>query len=121
MGVDLAGIIPRKEIDFSYLKNKIVGVDAFNTIYQFLSSIRGQDGNYLMDSRGDITSHLQGLLSRNLNLISKGIKLVYVFDGKAPKLKWKEKEARSERKAFAQQMYKEAVDEENLDDMYKYS
>lgn len=121
MGVDLGGIIPRKEIDFNYLRNKSVAVDAFNALYQFLSSIRGQDGNYLMDSKGRVTSHLQGLFARSLNLMGKGIKLVYVFDGAPPKLKIRENLERSERKVFAEQKYKEAVSEEDLDAMYKYS
>src|SRR3989338_10989278 len=121
MGVDLGSIVPRKEIDFSYLKNKTVAVDAFNAIYQFLSSIRGQDGSYLMDSQGRVTSHLQGLFSRTLNLMGKGIKLVYVFDGEAPKLKLAEREERFGRKYEAEQKYQEAVDEENIEDMNKYS
>lgn len=121
MGVNLTGIVPRKEIDFDFLKNKSVAIDAFNAIYQFLSSIRGRDGNYLMDSKGGVTSHLQGLFSRSLNLMGKGIKLVYVFDGKPPELKFKEREARRERKALAEDKYKEAASEDNIDDMYKYS
>ena len=121
MGVDLAGIILRKEIDFNYLKNKSVAIDAFNALYQFLSSIRGQDGSYLMDSKGRVTSHLQGLFARSLNLMGKGIKLVYVFDGEPPKLKIKENIKRSERKLGAEERYKEAVSEEDLDAMYKYS
>ncbi len=121
MGVDLGSIIPRKEINFDYLKNKSIAIDTFNALYQFLSSIRGQDGSYLMDSKGRVTSHLQGLFARSLNLMGKGIKLVYVFDGKAPKLKFREQEERSERKVIAEQKYKESLDEENLDNMYKYS
>ena len=121
MGVDLGSIVPRKEIDFGYLKNKSVAIDAFNALYQFLSSIRGQDGSHLMDSKGKVTSHLQGLFSRNLNLMTKGIKLVYVFDGEAPKLKFREQLERRERKIVAEQKYKEAVSEEDLDEMYKYS
>ncbi len=121
MGVDLGGIVPRKEIDFSYLSNKVVAIDAFNALYQFLSSIRGQDGNSLMDSRGNVTSHLQGLFTRSLNLMSKGIKLVYVFDGVSPRLKYKEQQERSLRKITAEQKYQTAVDDEDLDAMYKYS
>ncbi len=121
MGVNLTGIVPREEIDFSYLKNKSVAVDAFNTIYQFLSSIRGADGSYLMDSKGRTTSHLQGLLSRNLNLMAKGIKLVYVFDGEAPKLKHLERVRRAELKHSAEEKYREAVSEEDIDAMNKYS
>jgi flap endonuclease-1 len=121
MGVDLGSTVPRKEINFDYLKNKSVGVDAFNAIYQFLSSIRGYDGSNLMDKQGRITSHLQGIFSRNLNLMGKGIKLVYVFDGKAPALKLTEQMARRDRKIGAEQKYKDALDEEDLDAMYKYS
>src|SRR3989338_8920311 len=121
MGVNLGQIVTRKEIDFDYLRNKSVAVDAFNTIYQFLSSIRGKDGSYLMDSKRRVTSHLQGLIARNLNLMSKGIKLVYVFDGEPPKLKFKEAQERSERKILAEQKYKEAVNEEDIEAMQKYS
>jgi len=47
--------------------------------------------------------------------------LVYVFDGEAPKLKLSERESRISRKVIAQQKYKEAIAEENIEDMYKYS
>ena len=121
MGVKLGDIVEKKEINFDYLKGKIVGVDAFNAIYQFLSSIRGADGSLLQDSNGNVTSHLQGLFSRTLNLMGKGIKLVYVFDGEAPELKYEEKEARLARKQKAKTKYEEAVNEENIDLMNKFS
>ena len=121
MGVNLGDIIIRKEISFEYLRNKIVAVDAFNCLYQFLASIRGADGTPLKDSNGNITSHLQGLFSRSLNLMAKGIKLVYVFDGEPPELKYGEIEGRIERKEGAVKKYKEAVDSEDIENMYKYS
>jgi flap endonuclease-1 len=121
MGVNLGNIIVKKEIDFSYLKNKKVAVDAFNCLYQFLASIRGADGTPLKDSNGNITSHLQGLFSRSLNLMSKGIKLVYVFDGEPPELKYSEIKSRVERKEEAVKKYKEAIDSEDIENMYKYS
>src|SRR3989344_2223662 len=121
MGVNLTGIVPRKEITFDDLKGKIIAIDAFNALYQFLSSIRGYDGSPLKDNKGRITSHLQGLFSRTLNLMSKGLKLIYVFDGEPPELKWEEIHKRSEKKVEAKYKYNEAVDEENINDMYKYS
>src|SRR3989344_5583281 len=121
MGVDLGKIVSRNEIKFEDLKGKIVGVDAFNALYQFLSSIRGADGSLLQDSKGNITSHLQGLFSRTLNLMGKGIKLVYVFDGESPELKFEEKEARQARKAEAKSKYEEAVDDEDISLMNKFS
>ena len=121
MGVDLGKIVPKKEIKFEDLNGKIIGVDAFNALYQFLSSIRGADGSLLQDSGGNVTSHLQGLFSRTLNLMGKGLKLVYVFDGDSPLLKYEEKEARLARKAEAKIKYQDAVDNENLDLMSKFS
>jgi flap endonuclease-1 len=59
MGVDLGSIVPRTEIKFEDLKHKSVAIDAFNALYQFLSSIRGYDGSPLMNSKGGVTSHLQ--------------------------------------------------------------
>ncbi len=81
MGLQIGDIVPRKEIKFEELKNKVIAVDAFNAIYQFLSSIRQPDGTPLMDSKVRVTSHLSGLFYRNMALLSEGIKLIYVFDG----------------------------------------
>ena len=53
--------------------------------------------------------------------MQKGIKLVYVFDGKSPDLKQKEKERRKEIKIFSEQKYEEAKINENVDEMKKYA
>src|SRR3989337_4381414 len=87
MGLNIKDIIPRKEIEMSDLKNKLVFVDAYNMLYQFLSTIRQPDGTPLMDNKRRVTSHLSGIFYRNVNLLSEGIRLVYVFDGKPPELK----------------------------------
>ena len=55
------------------LKGKTIAVDAFNALYQFLSSIRQYDGTPLQDKNGKITSHLSGLFYRNLNQESRSI------------------------------------------------
>src|SRR5659263_653611 len=68
MGVDLGDLFERKEIEFSDLKGKIIAIDAYNTLYQFLSIIRQRDGTPLIDSHGEITSHLSGFLYRTTNL-----------------------------------------------------
>ena len=84
MGVKLADIIIKNDISFEDLKNKRIAVDFSNVVYQFLSNIRQADGTLLMDQNGNITSHLVGLFSRTSNLMEKGIKICYVFDGKPP-------------------------------------
>src|SRR3990167_78755 len=91
MGVNIAGLFPKKEISLDDLKGKIIVIDFMNVVFQFLASIRQRDGTPLMDSAGNITSHLQGLFNRSVSLLEKGIKPIFAFD------------------------------EEDLDSMYKYS
>jgi len=120
MGLNIRDIIPRTEIDFSKLKGKIICVDAFNTLYQFLSTIRQPDGTPLMDNKKRITSHLSGIFYRNVNLLLEGIKLVYVFDGTPPELKYKTGEKRQESRDLAKEKYNKAKQEENIDMMRRY-
>ena len=121
MGLQIGGIVPRKEVTFAELKGKIIAVDAFNAIYQFLSSIRQPDGTPLMDSKRRVTSHLSGLFYRNIALLSEGIKLIYVFDGEYHILKGRTHELRQEAKDIAKVKYEEAVEEEDIEAMGKYS
>lgn len=87
MGVDLGDLFERKEIELSELKGKVIAIDAYNTLYQFLSIIRQRDGTPLIDSHGEITSHLSGFLYRTTNLVEEGIKPIFVFDGTPPEFK----------------------------------
>ena len=121
MGLQIGNIVPRKEVKFSDLKGKIIAVDAFNAIYQFLSSIRQPDGTPLMDSKGRVTSHLSGLFYRNISLLSEGLRLIYVFDGEYHPLKEKTHEIRQGAKDIARENYEKAVEEEDIEAMGKYS
>lgn len=121
MGIKLTDVIVKKEIEFDDLKGKKIAVDFSNAVYQFLSSIRQRDGTPLMDSHGNITSHLVGLFSRTTNLMNRGVKLCYVFDGKPPALKAKVKKERIQRKEIAYEKYKKAVKKKDIESMYKYS
>jgi len=120
MGLNISEIIPRREMNISELKGKIVCVDAFNTLYQFLSSIRQPDGTPLMDSQKRITSHLSGIFYRNTNLLSEGIKLVYVFDGIPPEQKVRTFKRRKEGRDIAQERYKEASEDQDFQKMKRY-
>ena len=108
MGVNISELLEPKKTSLEVLSGKIVAVDAYNTLYQFLSIIRQPDGTPLKDSSGRTTSHLSGLIYRTTNLIEKGIKPVFVFDGKPSELKGKVIEARSERKEEAKRRWEEA-------------
>lgn len=120
MGLNIREIIPRKEIEISDLKGKLLCIDAFNTLYQFLSTVRQPDGTPLMDNKKRITSHLSGIFYRNVNLLSEGMKLIYAFDGKAPDLKAKTWEKRSEGRATAKARYEEAKQGEDFEGMKRY-
>ncbi|MBU0762330.1 MAG: flap endonuclease-1 [Candidatus Altiarchaeota archaeon] len=121
MGVNLKDIVDAKQINYADLSGKTVAVDALNSLYQFLASIRQPDGTPLMDSKGNVTSHLSGLLYRTTNLIKFGIKPVYVFDGEPSELKKKTLQKRREAKEEAQKKWEQAKSEGRIDDALKYS
>ena len=80
MGVNLKDLLVKETIGFDELKGKVVTVDSFNMLYQFLTTIRTPDGKPLTDSKGNVTSHLIGLFNRTTKFMAKGIKPVFVFD-----------------------------------------
>lgn len=109
MGVNFKDLIPKTPVKLEDLGGKIIAIDAFNAIYQFLSIIRQPDGTPLKDSSGKITSHLSGLFYRTSNLVEMGIKPIYVFDGIPPTLKAAEIERRKQVKVEAVASYAKAV------------
>lgn len=121
MGLQIGDIVPRTALEFKDLQGKIIAVDAFNALYQFLSSIRQPDGTPLMDSKQRVTSHLSGLFYRNIALMSEGIKLAYVFDGAYHELKGKTHEIRGAAKEAMREKYADARDEEDIEAMGRYS
>lgn len=121
MGVSITNILKKRECRFEELQSKILVVDGFNILYQFLTTIRARDGTPLTDSKGQVTSHLIGLFGRTTTLMSKGLKLVFVFDGESPELKKKERERRRALKDDAQQKFDAAQASEDVDEMRKYA
>jgi flap endonuclease-1 len=121
MGVALTELLLIKEIDLEFLRNKVLVVDAPMWLYQFLSSIRQRDGSLLVDSKGNVTSHLMGLFTRISNLAQKNIKLAFVFDGEPPKLKHLTLEKRKEMKLEAEKKFEKAKEKEDLELMKKYA
>ena len=121
MGLHIGDIVPRHEIQLSALKGKVLAVDAFNVIFQFLSSIRQPDGTPLMDSQGRVTSHLSGLFNRNAALLKEGIRLIYVFDGEYHPLKSKTHALRQAVKDKAREAHAAAVADEDFIEAGKYA
>lgn len=109
MGVKLKDIVEPESISFKDLEGRTVSIDAFNTLFQFLSTIRQHDGRPLTDENGNITSHLSGILYRNSSMIEKDIKPIYIFDGQAPELKSETQAKRREIRDEAEKIYKDAL------------
>jgi flap endonuclease-1 len=116
MGVQISNILPKKEIELVSLSGKILAVDAFLWLHQFLSIIRQRDGMPLMDSKGRTTSHLSGLFYRSAKLLENNIRLVWVFDGEKPDLKTMTIEQRKERKEEAYKQWQQALSLGNLEE-----
>ena len=109
MGVQFGDIVDARKISIPDLAGEMVAFDGNNILYQFLSIVRGSDGQPLRDRQGNITSHLSGLMYRNSNLMEAGIKIVYVFDGKPHRFKYKVLEKRREVRKKAKKSYDKAV------------
>ena len=103
MAVDIGKLVSevKEQISLEDLSGKVIAIDAYNTIYQFLSIIRQPDGSPLVDSRNRVTSHLSGLLYRTINLLEARVTPVFVFDGMPPLLKRRTLEARANRRENA--------------------
>ena len=121
MGVNIKDLLVRKEIKVDDLKNKVLVVDTFNVLYQFLTTIRQRDGSLLTDSNNNVTSHLIGLFSRTSSLMQSGLKLAFVFDGEPPELKRTERERRKKQKQEAKIKYDDALEKKDLELMKKYA
>ncbi|HYM40588.1 MAG TPA: flap endonuclease-1 [Thermoplasmata archaeon] len=110
MGVILSDIVSPEKRALEDFSGKVLAIDAFNTLYQFLAIIRQPDGTPLMDGQGRITSHLSGLIYRLSNFVAAGIRPVFVFDGEPPRLKARTISERDEVKVRAEREWKEAVE-----------
>jgi flap endonuclease-1 len=121
MGVDVRELLIKHPIKLEDLSGKKIAVDAFNSLYQFLAIIRQIDGKPLMDSKGNVTSHLSGLFYRTINLIEADIKPVFVFDGKAPEEKAAVQEAREVIREAAREKFAKALEKGEIEEAKKFA
>jgi len=102
----------------SYFGRK-VAIDASTAIYQFLIAIR-QGDQQLTNDKGEVTSHVAGMFYRTVRLVEKGIKPVYVFDGKPPSMKSGELAKRTERREEAEKKLAVAQEAGDQGEVAKY-
>ena len=120
MGIQLTQLVNGEVISLEDLFGKVVAIDAFNWVYQFLSIIRQPDGTPLKDSKDRVTSHLSGLYYRTLKLMEAGIKPVYVFDGKPPEFKAVGQRRRDVREEAARE-WKLALEKQDYEAASRYA
>lgn len=120
MGVALKDLVAdyRTPVSWESLAG-VAAIDANNTLYQFLSIIRQPDGTPLMDEKGRVTSHLSGILFRSVNLLQKGIRPIFIFDGKPHPLKGGTIEERRAIRQEAGEKWQEALERGDLEEAYK--
>jgi len=110
MGVLLTPIVVRHATSLEALRGRSVAIDGNLELYQFLSIMRTRDGRPLEDSKGRITSHLNGMAFRTTRLIADyDIRPVFVFDGPPPELKREEIRKRREAREKSIREYEAAV------------
>jgi flap endonuclease-1 len=120
MGVALRDIITEYKIPVTWESLPgVAAIDANNALYQFLTIIRQPDGTPLMDSKGRVTSHLSGILFRMTSFMEKGIKPVFVFDGKPAALKQATVDERRKIRSEAGEKWKEAVERGDTEEAYR--
>ncbi|KAI9474974.1 Elongation of fatty acids protein 2 [Coemansia sp. RSA 989] len=107
-----------RTVEMQHLVGRKVAVDASTSLYQFLVAVRSE-GQNLMTSEGQTTSHLVGLLYRTVNMLENGLKPVYVFDGKPPVLKGAELEKRREKRIKAEASLQAAEEEGDQEEALK--
>jgi len=110
LGFNLSPLVVKRELRLDDLKGRSLAVDANNMLYQFLALIRMRDGRPFTDSKGNVTSHLVGLLLRTTRLMADyAMRPVFVFDGKPPALKMRTLEARRQYREKARKEWEVAV------------
>ena len=118
----IADIAPEaiREVELKSLFGRRIAIDASMSIYQFLIAIRNRD-QLMTNESGETTSHLIGLFYRTIKLLEMGIKPIYVFDGKAPKLKGGELTKRAERRREAETKLADAIEEQDVENISKFN
>ncbi|EKX73459.1 flap endonuclease-1, putative [Theileria equi strain WA] len=107
-----------KEVPLESLSGETIAIDASAALYQFAIAIR--DTSYLstlVNSKGESTSHISGLMNRCVRILEAGIKPIFVFDSTPPDLKLDTLSKRKERREEAEaslEAAKEAGDSETI-------
>ncbi|MES1904420.1 MAG: Elongation of fatty acids protein 2 [Paramarteilia canceri] len=109
------------ERTLSFYHGRVIAIDSYMFLYQFLVAIRAGEGRAFTNESGEETMHLSGLFYRTIRFLEHGIKPVYIFDGQAPEQKSDELAKRATLKEDAAKSLEIAKEEGNIADIEKFS
>lgn len=92
---------------------KYIVLDASMIIYQYVIAIRST-GSDLQDNKGNLTSHILGVLSKSFMLLKHDIIPIFVFDGKPPEIKYNTIKNRKKTKKKNLEKMETASDEDKI-------
>lgn len=75
------------EKDEDEYHGKTIAIDVSLLLYQVIIAIR-KSGSDILNEEGKSVSHLYGIFMKTTQFVNKGIKPLYIFDGKPPELKY---------------------------------
>jgi len=75
------------EIPLSEIKDSIIIVDGQLLLYQAMCGFRNEDGNYFVNLKGQVTSHVYGVYFKLLSWLKNNNKIIFCLDGKKIKEK----------------------------------
>ncbi|KAK8829775.1 hypothetical protein WA577_001169, partial [Blastocystis sp. JDR] len=113
-----------KEVDVKKYTGRMVAIDASVMIYQYLVAIRTNSSFaslMLTNQEGEVTSHIQGVLTKTIKMMEDGLKPVFVFEGKPPEMKQSELERRKVSREKAEEELKQAKEAGNEEEIEKLS
>ncbi len=105
-----------KKINNTDFNKKFIAIDASIILYQVVIAIRNS-GADMINSQGEITSHILGLFNKTINLLKMNIIPIYVFDGKPPEFKSK---VLNNRRDIKQKAYEKLSEDITEDEKIKY-
>jgi len=109
VGLPLRDLVVAQELPWDALAGRMLAVDGYNAVYQFLATLRQRDGQLFSDPEGRVTSHLMGVFYRTTSLLREGVLPVWVFDGKPPERKTGTIRQRIEAKERAEEQWQQAL------------
>lgn len=105
-----------KKIHDTDFNKKFIAIDASIILYQVVIAIRNS-GADMINTQGEITSHILGLFNKTINLLKMNIIPIYVFDGKPPEFKSK---VLNNRRDIKQKAYEKLTEDISEDEKIKY-